>query len=255
MSHASPSHAHTAHHWEISTAPFLAVFGIFFLVPLTFSAYFVYESILLTILFAGIGTPLLIWGVAQWTSEGMSHVNLVPGVAAVGLPLFIVSEVFIFLSLFATYWTMRLMAPAWPPAGSPEMPVGLPLLMTALLVTSSVTIHMAEEKLAHQDMAGFRQWLIITIVLGAVFLGCTTYEYSHLIHTGFVPGTNAFSTSFFTITGFHASHVLLGLLAFVVVLIPALSGKTNKTFVECVSVYWHFVDIVWFFVVSQLYFW
>lgn len=259
MSESASAHAHGAHghahHWEYSWAPMAAVFGTFLVLPLAFSAYFVYNNVLLAAIFAGLGAPLLIAGIAKWTAEGLAHKNLVEGVASVGLPIFIVSEIFIFLSLFATYWAMRLMADSWPPAGSPVMPVGLPLIMTALLVSSSITIHIGEEKLEHGDMGGFRSWLMITILLGLIFLGCTIYEYNHLFHVDFFPKTNAFSSVFFSVTGFHASHVLIGLCAFVVVLIPALSGKTNKTLVQCVSVYWHFVDIVWFFVVSQIYFW
>jgi cytochrome c oxidase subunit 3 len=255
MSDSASAHAHGGHHWEWSWAPMAAVFGTFLVLPLAFSAYFVYNNTLLTAVFAGVGAPLLIAGVAKWVAEGISHKNLVEGVASVGLPIFIVSEIFIFLSLFATYWAMRLMADVWPPANTPVMPVGLPLIMTAILVTSSVTIHIGEEKLEHGDMGGFRTWLNLTLLLGFAFLGCTIYEYNHLFHIGFIPSTNAFSTVFFTVTGFHASHVLVGLCAFIAVLIPAMSGKTNKTFVQCVSVYWHFVDIVWFFVVSQIYFW
>jgi cytochrome c oxidase subunit 3 len=249
------AHGHGAHHWEMSWAPLVAVAGIFFLVPLTFSAVFVYESKLGAVICAGIGTPLLLAGIARWVDEGLTQKALFPGLAAIGLPVFIVSEIFIFLGLFATYWTMRLSADYWPPAGTPVMPTLLPQFMTVLLVSSSITIHKGEEKLEAGDMAGFRQWLILTIVLGALFLGCTIYEYSHLAAGGFVPGTNAFSTAFFSITGFHASHVLVGLGVFVAVLIPALGGRSNHTFVQCASVYWHFVDIVWFFVVSQIYFW
>lgn len=251
---AQGKHTH-AHHWETSTAPIAAVFGIFFLLPLGFSALFVYQSVLLAAVFAGIGVPLLLYGIGKWVSEGMTHKPLMEGLSVSGMPIFIVSEIFIFLSLFSSYWALRLMADAWPPAGSPAMPVGLPLVMTVLLVSSSVTIHVAEEKVEHGDVAGFRTWLILTLALGAAFLGCTVYEYHHLAHGGFVPGTNAFSTAFFSITGFHASHVLVGLGVFVAMLVPALGGKTNLAFVKCGSIYWHFVDVVWVFVVSQVYFW
>lgn len=250
-----PTAAH-AHHWEVSVAPIATVFGVFFLVPLAFSAFFVYQSVLLTAVFAGIGAPLLLFGVAKWVAEGMVYKPLVDGLASkVGLPVFIVSEIFIFLALFATYWTLRLSTDVWPPAGTPHMPAVLPLVMTVLLVASSITLHIGEEKLEHGDLGGFRSWLILTIVLGGTFLGCTIYEYSHLAHQNFLPSTNAFSTAFFTITGFHASHVLVGLASFVFVLIPALAGKTNQYFVSGVSIYWHFVDVVWFFVVTQIYFW
>lgn len=251
---SNAQHDH-AHHWEWSYAPFAAVLGIFLLLPLGFSAFFVYHSTLLAAVFAGLGAPILLWGIAKWVHEGLTHKPLVSGLATSAMPIFIVSEIFIFLSLFATYWAMRLLADSWPPEGTPVMPVALPLIMTALLVGSSVTAHIAEEKLEHNDLGAFRTWLWYTLILGTAFLGCTIYEYNHLIHIGFIPSTNAFSTAFFSITGFHASHVLVGLGAFVAVLLPALGGKTNVTFMKSVSIYWHFVDIVWFFVVSQIYFW
>ncbi|MCW9033060.1 MAG: heme-copper oxidase subunit III [Alphaproteobacteria bacterium] len=243
------------HHWETSWSPFAVVIGIFFLVVLTFSAHYVYENTLLTIVCAGIGTPFLLAGIAKWVHEGLTEKPLISGVAGVGLPIFIISEVFIFLALFVTYWVMRLSAPEWPPEGTPHINTALPIIMTIILVSSSWTAHVAEEKAEANDLAGFRTWIWYTIILGTLFFGCTAYEYNHLLSEGFGPSTNAFSTIFYTITGFHASHVLIGLGAFFAVLIPAYKGMTNHTLTTCVSVYWHFVDVVWFFVLSQIYFW
>jgi len=251
---ATTAHVHE-HHWEWSWAPLFVVAGIFFLLPIAFSAYFVYENMMLAAITAGLGTVLLLVGVAMWVNEGLTQTPLLAGVANIGLPIFILSEVFIFLSLFTSYWMIRLGFETWPPEGTPEISKMLPLIMTVILVSSSITCHVAEEKLEHGDLSGFNLWLSITIALGTIFLGCTIYEWNHLIHMDFIPSTNAFSTAFYTITGFHASHVLVGLGAFVAVLLPALGGRTNKTFVTCVSVYWHFVDVVWFFVASQIYFW
>ena len=255
--HASVQAGHShGQHAETSVAPICTVFGIFFLLPCGFSALFVYHSILLAVIFAGVGVPLLLFGISRWVSEGMAGVGaLGPSLAASGIPIFIISEIFIFLGLFASYWYVRLSAPAWPPAHTPYMPAALPLLMTALLIASSVTLHVGEQKLEHGDRSGFVGWLVLSLILGALFLGCTGYEYTHLFGEGFTPGTNIFSTIFFSITGFHASHVLVGLLAFVTLLLPALGGRTNVTFTKCVSIYWHFVDVVWIFVVSQIYFW
>ena len=244
------------HHWEWSWAPMAIVFGIFFLLPIAFGAFFVWESAMLTAVFAGLGTVLILAGVAKWVDEGLTETPIISGVASVGLPIFIVSEIFIFLGLFTSYWTVRLTAPEWPPAGTPEnMNLMIPAIMTVILVSSSITIHIGEEKLEHGDNAGFIKWLIVTIFLGTVFLGMSIWEYNHLIHQGFIPSTNVYSSSFYAITGFHASHVLVGLCSFIAVLIPAMGGRINKTFVLCVSVYWHFVDVVWFFVVSQIYYW
>ncbi len=244
-----------AHHWEWSWAPMAVVIGVFFLVPITFAGFFVYESTAISIPAAAIGVILTLIGVAKWVDEGLTQTPLIAGVANVGLPIFIISEIFIFLSLFSAYWMMRLGVDSWPPEGTPEISKIIPTIMTVVLVSSSLTMHHAEEKLENGNLSGFNNWLIITIVLGAVFLGFTVYEWEHLVGLGFVPSTNSYSTAFYSITGFHASHVFVGLAAFVAVLLPALGGRTNKTFVTCVSVYWHFVDIVWFFVASQLYFW
>ena len=251
--HAS-AHAH-AHHWEWSWAPMAVVAGAFLLLPITFAGFFVYENTMVTAIAGGLGVVLTLAGVAKWVDEGLTQTPLIANVSTVGLPIFILSEIFIFLSLFASYWMMRLGVESWPPAGTPEINKVIPLIMTVILVTSSITIHIGEEKLEHGDRSGFNNWLIITIILGTVFLGFTVYEYNHLIHAGFVPSTNIYSTAFYSITGFHASHVFIGIAVFVAVLLPSLGGRTNKAFVTCASVYWHFVDIVWFFVASQVYFW
>ena len=254
MSQNSTAHGH---HWEVSWAPLAIAFGLLFLVAFGFMSYFVYENMLAMALFAGVGTPLLLAGIAKWTAEGLTETPLLPGVSPTALPIFIVSEVFIFLGFFTTYWTMRLSAGNnWPPEGTPtDFNLVLPIIMTVILVSSSLAYHVAEEKIEAGNLAGFRSWLMITIVLGVIFLGCTLYEYNHLLHIGFTPSTNAFSSVFYSITGFHASHVLVGLGVFVAVLIPAMSGKTNKYFTFCAGLYWHFVDVVWFFVVTQIYYW
>ncbi|MBF0142407.1 MAG: heme-copper oxidase subunit III [Magnetococcales bacterium] len=245
-----------AHHWEVSWAPLVATVGILFLVPLSFSTYFVYGNPLLSYIFMGVGTPLLLAGIAKWVAEGHTQKPLIAGLSPSALPIFIISEVFIFLGLFTAYWTMRLSADTWPPAGTPaHMNLVLPLIMTVILVTSSITYHVAEAKFDAGNKGGFKFWLFLSILLGAIFLGCTLYEYSHLIHQNFVPSTNAYSTAFFSITGFHASHVLVGLGIFLAVLFAALAGKTNKYFIFSAGVYWHFVDVVWFFVVTQIYYW
>lgn len=252
----SNSAAGHAHEWETSAAPLLIVLGILFAVVFAFSGYFVYDNILMTAIFAGLGVPILLIGISKWVSEGLEQTHLHFGYAATGMPIFIISEAFIFLTFFIAYWFSRLqMGDAWPPPGTPHIDYTLPIIMTVILVTSSFMIHIAENKLKEKDEAGFRTYLIITIILALVFVGCTFYEYHHLLGEGFNPGTNIYSTAFYSITGFHCSHVIIGASIFIAVLIPAMSGKINTTFVACAAVYWHFVDIIWFFVVSQVYFW
>lgn len=223
--------------------------------PLAFTSYFQYESALFALVFAIIGLIGVVAGISRWVGEAMSDREWQFGYALAGLPLFIASEAFIFLGLFVSYWLLRLLSPSWPPEGTPHIALGTPIVMTIILVSSSFTIHFAEEKLEKGDEAGFRKLLITTIVLGIIFVGFTAYEYNHLIQNGFGISTNIYSTAFYSITGFHASHVIIGVCVFISVLIPALGGKTHITHIKGAAMYWHFVDIIWFFVVSQVYFW
>ena len=241
--------------WHTSVWPLLLSIGILFLAPFAFSSYFVYQNTLLTVISLGIGVPLTLFSVGGWVREGIedSH-GYGQGHIIFAMPLFILAEATLFVGFFAAYWFLRFSAPTWPPAGTPEFHAILPIIMTVILVTSSITIHIAENKLEKDDKGGFITWLIITIVLGLIFLGIEIYEWTTLIDGGFTSSTNIFSSSFYAITGFHGSHVLVGAGIFICILIPALKGKINKHFVTVGSMYWHFVDVVWFFVVSQIYF-
>lgn len=253
------AHPHHEHHWETSWAPITVAFGIVFLVPIAFAAYFVYDNTLLAICSVGVGTPLLLAGVSGWIYEGATQKLAISDVSPIGIGVFIIGEILIFVSLFAGYWTMRITAGVegeiWPPKGTPHINLILPLAMTAVLVASSIAYDRAEHELDAGKRDRFNSWLLISIALGITFLGCTVYEYAHLGRAGFVPSTNSYSTAFYSLTGFHAAHVLVGLLTFAAVLIATLCGHVHRNFVKVAGIYWHFVDIAWFFVASQVYYW
>jgi cytochrome c oxidase subunit 3 len=259
--HTDEHHEEHTHHWEVSWAPMAVSFGVLFLVPLPFAFFAVYSMPVAAIISAGLGTPLVIAGIAKWISEGAHESDQVhlpgSGLSSIGLAAFISGEILIFLGLFAAYWTMRLTTATdnWPPAGTPEFDLVLPLIMTVILVTSSLTYHRAEHHYEHDNMGAFRVWLIVSIIIGAAFVGCTFYEYAHLTAHHFVPSTNQYSSAFYSLTGFHASHVLVGLASFVAILIAASYGRAHKALVKTAGIYWHFVDVVWFFVASQVYYW
>lgn len=241
-------------HWETSYWPLILSIGVLFLVPFAFSFFFVYNKPAMGILSLGIGVPLTVLSIIGWISEGVGQKEE-PGYSIAAMPLFIVAEAFIFIAFFAGYWALRLKAPYWPPAGTPEISSLVPIIMTVVLVSSSLTIHLSEVQMERGDRGGFLTWLIITIILGTIFLGLTTREWSHLHAEGFNFKTNLYSTAFYSITGFHASHVFVGVSMFICILIPALLGKMSKSFVKAASMYWHFVDIIWFFVVTQVHLW
>ncbi len=256
--HAADSHAHDGghvHHWETSAAPLVISVGLLLTVPLGFSSYFIYEKPLLALIFAGLGVLTLLSGVGIWVREALTTRNLVEGAAAIGFPLFIVSELFMFAALFAGYWATRLFATSWPPAGTPAMETTKPLIMLALMVISSVALFSASKKHAAGDLAGFRSGVLVTILLGVVFTVMTGLEYSHLIGIGFIPGSNIFSSAYYAITGFHAVHVLVGVVMFLFMYVHALAGRTNQTFILCGSIFWYFLTVASIFVVTQVYFW
>lgn len=241
-------------HWETSYWPLVLTIGILFLLPFSFTLYFVYAKPVAAMFSLGIGAPLTVISIAGWISEGVGQKDE-PGYVIGAMPFFILAEAFIFIAFFAGYWLVRLMAPYWPPEGTPEISSTVPLIMTAILVASSFTIHHSEARIEKGDRGGFLTWLVATIILGVVFMLLTLSEYSHLMSEGFNFKTNIFSTAYYSITGFHFSHVLVGVGMFICILIPALMGKMSKSFVKAASMYWHFVDIIWFFVVTQIYFW
>lgn len=250
-----PAAAHGAHaaHWETSPWPLVCALGVLLLIPVPFTLHFVYQQSMAAVLCLGGAVPLTVWGIAGWVREAMAGHG--EGLILPAMGWFILAEALIFMGFFAAYWLMRLTAPAWPPAGSVAMPKLIPALMTVLLISSSFTYHAAEGAYEARDHGRFLKWLAVTIALGAAFVTLSGFEWKHLMGEGFGFGANVYSTSFYSITGFHAAHVLVGLGVFVAVLLPALAGRTNARFVAAAGIYWHFVDVVWLFVVSQLYYW
>jgi len=166
--------------------------------------------------------------------------------------LFIGSEAMLFASLFTAYFMIRFNVAEndWPPVNDVgdrfELPVAITGVNTAFLVFSSFTIWWAEHRLKHGDRRGLERGLRLTMLLGLTFLVIQVNEYAHL---GFTPKDQAFSAAFYTLTGFHGLHVLVGLiLLFICYLrITRAHDFTPKwsTPLVAASLYWHFVDVVW----------
>jgi len=250
-------HAVHAHGAPTTPWPLVISIGILFLIPLAFIFKFVEDQPFSAILCMGIGAPLIIMGIIGWVREAIGGAEFpeMRGLGFGAMGWFILAEALIFLPTFVSYWIIRLNSEMWPPEGSVDMPTVLPLIMTVILLSSSFTIHYAEEALEEGNESLFKKLLMVTMGLGLTFLLMSMYEWNHLFHQNFTISTNIFSTVFFSITGLHASHVFVGLCIFIAMLIPAFYGTINPVFVRTGSLYWHFVDIIWFFVVSQMYFW
>ena len=173
----------------------------------------------------------------------------------VGMLLFIASEVMFFGGLFATYFNARASAPAgeWhpPPPGHLDLP--LAAVLTAILIASSFTMQFGVWAIRRGDTGKLRLWTAVTLGLGILFLAGQLYDYSQL---GFGIADSSFGTVFYTLTGFHGAHVFGGVVGLTIVLARAMRGQfsaPNHVAVEAVSVYWHFVDVVWIAVFSTIY--
>jgi len=174
-----------------------------------------------------------------------------------GMVLFIASEVMFFGGLFGAYFTLRTAAPEWPPPGSPELDKLYALGLTVALVSSSVTMQLGVFAIRRNDQKRLVRWLIVTLVLGAMFLGGQGYEYNSLFQEGMTLRSGVFGSTFFTLTGFHGAHVFGGAAFILIVLLRARSGQFTARYhdtVEMASYYWHFVDVVWLGLVTTIYF-
>jgi cytochrome c oxidase subunit III len=139
----------------------------------------------------------------------------------------------------------------------PNQVLELPILATICLLSSSLTVVLAERAFRQGHTGGFRLWWLITILLAAVFLGSTAFEWRRLIFKDHLTiSTNLFGTTYYSLVGLHASHVIVGLILLVLVLILSLRGYVTQAHaerVEMLSWYWHFVDGIWVIVFTVVY--
>ena len=179
-----------------------------------------------------------------------------------GMYIFLASEVMFFGSLFATYFYLVGSHGTWPPippSATPEYYVSwwpIPFFNTIWLLSSGVTCHFALEGLAHDRRRQFFVLQITTIVLGFIFEGGQLYEFITAFGRGLNLTANTFASAFFTMTGFHGAHVLGGLILLILILYRAARGQfdsRNHVGPAAVTLYWHFVDVVWIFLFLILY--
>ncbi len=169
-----------------------------------------------------------------------------------GVTLFLISEAFLFGSLFWTYYYLRADSQTWPPAGV-ELDIGLATVNTVILLLSSGTAWWAVRAIRKGSVNGLAFGLAATLLLGSAFLGITGWEWTH---ETFRPWTHAYGSIFYTLTGFHALHVFLGVLLMLFLLIRTVRHRfSSQQFVpvDAGSIYWHFVDFIWLIVFSTLF--
>ncbi|HEX5224760.1 MAG TPA: heme-copper oxidase subunit III [Solirubrobacteraceae bacterium] len=170
-----------------------------------------------------------------------------------GMLLFIISEVMIFGAFFTAYFFIRVaQGDPWPATGT-KLPVDVAGVNTAILVSSSFTIHWAQTSIKNGNRFGLKAGMLTTFLLGATFLFVQINEYANI---GFAPQDGAQETIFYSLTGLHGAHVFIGLCLLLFVTVRAFRGHYSPEEhrgVEVPGIYWHFVDVMWLVVYSTVY--
>jgi cytochrome c oxidase subunit 3 len=218
--------------------------------------------------------------VADWSSDQRAF-KKVPWYKAM-MWIFLLSDTFIFSCFLISYMTVRASTTEpWPNPSEVfaltlwghNIPLILIAIMTFVLISSSGTMVLAVNYGYRKDRVKTFVFLLLTAVLGATFVGMQAFEWTKLIIEGVRPWSNPmgaaqFGSSFFMITGFHGTHVSIGVIFLLIVAAKVLRGdldherpgfltgrKGNYEIVETMGLYWHFVDLVWVFIFALFYLW
>jgi len=191
-----------------------------------------------------------------------------PNPVSVGTIVWLASELMFFAGLFAMYFTLRSTVPAEWAAQTPKLNLPFAALNTTVLVLSSVTCQMgvwAAERFQPRRSGplwaahkwGMNEWVTLTYLMGAFFIGGQIYEYAGLVSQGLTISSSPYGSVFFLTTGFHGLHVLGGLIAFTFLLGRSFTAKRfghhEATTAIVTSYYWHFVDVVWIALFTVIY--
>lgn len=177
------------------------------------------------------------------------------GATVLGFWIYLMSDALIFASLFAMFGVVSTSYAGGP---GPRQLFDLPLvaLNTALLLASSITFGQAIPHMEAGRVGSTRTWLAVTGLLGAAFVGIEFYEFAHLVQEGAGPQRSAFLSAFFTLVGTHGAHVTVGLIWIATMLVQLRQhGLTceMKRRIICLSMFWHFLDIIWIGVFNFVY--
>ena len=264
-------------HWPIvgSVGLLLTVVGVSSWLNGNNPAYWVFITGLLVLVFMLIGW----FGTVISESEGGAYNDKVDGSFRMGMFWFIFSEVMFFAAFFGALFYFRNMSvpwlggssnnfftnlliwegfeSTWPTNGPGNVggdfeamaPFGLPLINTAILMTSSITVTIAHHALLSGRRAVLKTFLAATFLLGFVFVYLQGVEYMHAYHEmNLKLTTGIYGSTFFMLTGFHGMHVTLGAIMLTIIWLRVMKGHftaTNHFAFEAVAWYWHFVDVVW----------
>ena len=175
-----------------------------------------------------------------------------PPMLAIGVMIWLGSELMFFSGLFAALFTIRAHLAAWPPKGT-HLDVLQSGIFTLILISSSFTLHWAETSIKRGNRFGLKAGMLSTFLLGCTFLFIQINEYANI---GFAPQDHAQQSIFYSLTGLHGAHVFIGLLILLSVTVRAFRGHYSPDShrgVDVPGIYWHFVDIMWIVVFTTVY--
>nr|YP_010191520.1 cytochrome c oxidase subunit III [Puliciphora borinquenensis]QZL38255.1 cytochrome c oxidase subunit 3 [Puliciphora borinquenensis] len=254
---------HPFHLVDFSPWPLTGALGAMTLVSGMVKWFNVYSADLIYI-----GLIVTILTVYQWwrdvsregTFQGLHTIPVVIGLRW-GMILFIISEIFFFISFFWAFFHSSLsptieLGMSWPPMGIQSFnPFSIPLLNTTILLSSGISVTWAHHSLMESNHSQSSQALLITIILGIYFTILQGYEYCE---APFSIADSVYGATFFMATGFHGLHVLIGTTFLLICYIRHLNYSFSSVHhfgFEAAAWYWHFVDVVWLFLYISIYWW
>ena len=254
---------HPYHIVRVSPWPIIIGLGVIFFIVRLIKIFIFKELDLMIISFFIIVVMRIMWWrdvVRERTYQG-SHTREVLRGLIVGMILFIVSEIFFFLSFFWAFFHSSLrptieLGSVWPPCGLfPFNPFQVPLLNTIVLLASGIRVTWVHQLILNEDWKIAKISLLFTWILGVYFLFLQGFEY---MIASFRISDSVYGSTFFMSTGFHGFHVIVGTVFLYVIWIRILSEHFSKNHhfgFEAAAWYWHFVDVVWLFLFSIVYWW
>ena len=172
-----------------------------------------------------------------------------------GMWIFLSSEVIFFGSLIITFLVYKGRVGNLHP-GHDALNISVTSVITFILLSSSLTMVLALAAIQNDRIRQGKLWLLATALLGMIFVGTQIFEYTELVHEGLTIAGNLYGSAFFTLTGFHGTHVFIGVIMLLILVGMTQAGKfgaKNSLPVEMVGLYWHFVDLVWLVIFTLVY--
>ena len=168
--------------------------------------------------------------------------------ARLGMLIFLGAEAMFFAGLIGAFLVFRLGSVTWPPLGLPRLPIAVTTINTAILLFSAYTMRSALREIRGGSQQGLASWLLVTALLGTVFLGVQGYEWSRLVHFGLTLSSGTYGATFYTLIGIHGAHVLGAVIWLSIALIGARGNRFSAqrhVGVELCGMYWYFVVGLW----------